>query len=38
MRLSNGEGRLKTYRQALRDVPEQAGFPYAVEWPVPPVE
>ena len=21
----------KTYRQALRDVPEQAGFPYAVE-------
>ena len=28
----------KTYRQALRDVPEQAGFPYAVEWPVPPVD
>ena len=28
----------KTYRQALRDVPEQAGFPYAVEWPTPPVE
>ena len=23
----------KTYRQALRDVPEQAGFPYAIEWP-----
>lgn len=21
------------YRQALRDVPDQAGFPYAVEWP-----
>jgi len=28
----------KAYRQALRDVPEQAGFPYAVEWPTPPVE
>jgi hypothetical protein len=25
-----------TYRQALRDVPEQAGFPSAVEWPVEP--
>ena len=25
-----------TYRQALRDVPEQAGFPEAVEWPVAP--
>ena len=22
-----------TYRQALRDVPEQAGFPDAIEWP-----
>jgi hypothetical protein len=21
------------YRQALRDVPEQAGFPYVIEWP-----
>lgn len=28
----------KAYRQALRDVPEQANFPYAVEWPTPPVE
>lgn len=28
----------ETYRQALRDVPEQAGFPYAVVWPTPPVE
>lgn len=28
----------KVYRQALRDVPEQDGFPYVVEWPVPPVE
>ena len=30
-----------TYRQALRDVPEQAGFPNAVEWaadPLAPVE
>lgn len=24
---------LKTYRQALRDVPEQAGFPKTIEWP-----
>lgn len=24
---------VKTYRQALRDVPEQAGFPSAIEWP-----
>lgn len=24
---------LKTYRQALRDVPEQEGFPNAIEWP-----
>lgn len=24
----------KTYRQALRDVPEQPGFPYEVEFPV----
>ena len=28
----------REYRQALRDVPEQAGFPYAVQWPVPPAE
>lgn len=25
------------YRQALRDVPEQAGFPSNVIWPTPPV-
>jgi Phage tail assembly chaperone protein len=24
------------YRQALRDVPEQAGFPFTVNWPVQP--
>lgn len=24
---------LKTYRQALRDVPEQEGFPKTIEWP-----
>jgi hypothetical protein len=24
------------YRQALRDVPQQGGAPYAVVWPVPP--
>lgn len=25
-----------TYRQALRDVPQQAGFPWVVEWPAQP--
>jgi hypothetical protein len=25
-----------TYRQALRDIPDQAGFPASVEWPVAP--
>lgn len=25
-----------TYRQALRDVPEQPGFPQTIEWPVKP--
>lgn len=24
------------YRQALRDVPEQEGFPYNIEWPTSP--
>ena len=24
------------YCQALRDVPEQAGFPWSIEWPVQP--
>lgn len=24
------------YRQALRDIPEQSGFPYSVEFPEPP--
>ena len=24
---------VKTYRQALRDVPQQDGFPYDVAWP-----
>lgn len=24
----------KVYRQALRDIPEQGEFPYAVEWPI----
>ena len=27
---------LKTYRQALRDVPEQAGFPDKITWPTKP--
>lgn len=26
----------KAYRQALRDIPEQEGFPFDVEWPVKP--
>jgi len=25
-----------TYRQALRDVPQQAGFPWNTQWPVKP--
>ena len=25
--------KIKTYRQALRDVPEQAGFPRTITWP-----
>lgn len=25
-----------TYRQALRDVPSQSGYPFNVEWPTPP--
>lgn len=28
----------RDYRQALRDVPQQPGFPYSVEWPVQPGE
>ncbi len=28
----------QSYRQALRDVPEQSGFPDDVEWPTPPNE
>jgi hypothetical protein len=29
---------LRAYRQALRDVPAQAGFPATVEWPTLPTE
>ena len=25
--------KVKTYRQALRDIPEQAGFPRSITWP-----
>ena len=28
----------QSYRQALRDVPQQSGFPDDVEWPTPPNE
>lgn len=27
---------VKIYRQALRDIPKQSGFPQTVEWPVKP--
>ena len=27
---------MSTYRQALRDVPQQAGFPYTITWPTKP--
>lgn len=27
----------KTYRQALRDLPQQEGFPWGMAWPQPPV-
>jgi len=27
---------LATYRQALRDIPQQAGFPTAIVWPMKP--
>ena len=27
---------MKTYRQALRDVPQQAGFPGTISWPTKP--
>lgn len=30
------KGDIGAYRQALRDLPEQAGFPYDVNWPVKP--
>ena len=33
---SPGNAGWKVYRQALRDVPQQAGFPDAVVWPVAP--
>jgi hypothetical protein len=27
---------MTTYRQALRDVPDQDGFPFSVVWPIKP--
>lgn len=30
------QGDFVSYRQALRDIPKQAGFPFNVEWPVKP--
>jgi len=29
-----GDNDVTAYRQALRDIPEQEGFPWNVEWPV----
>ncbi len=29
-----GDEDITAYRQALRDIPEQTGFPWNVEWPV----
>lgn len=35
--LSSGDQAVwATYRQALRDIPDQSGFPYEVEWPAKP--
>lgn len=31
-------GEWATYRQALRDVPQQEGFPYSIVWPTKPAE
>ena len=32
--ISDGRlAKVKTYRQALRDIPEQAGFPRTITWP-----
>ena len=30
------ESEMATYRQALRDIPKQEGFPYSVDWPTKP--
>ena len=30
------DAEVTTYRQALRDVPTQAGFPYTITWPTAP--
>ena len=27
---------MRTYRQALRDIPKQSGFPYSIDWPTKP--
>lgn len=33
---SEQQAQLAAYRQALLDVPAQAGFPTAIEWPIKP--
>ena len=32
------QARWQVYRQSLRDISEQPGFPYEVEWPTPPTD
>ncbi|MGF6607043.1 hypothetical protein OKW45_001943 [Paraburkholderia sp. WSM4175] len=31
--LQTGAAAWRVYRQALRDIPQQAGFPFSIEWP-----
>ena len=30
---TGAEAEARAYRQALRDIPEQSGFPYQIDWP-----
>lgn len=36
--LRDGDDRWKKYRQALRDVPQQGGFPLDIDWPQQPAD
>jgi hypothetical protein len=35
---SHNHEAITAYRQALREVPQQSGFPWSVDWPVPDLE